>query len=284
MQHLWILFIFVYSFLKGTRDGMKKAAATKSSSDEILFFYSLIGFILIIPFSGNALSTPPLYIFYSFIKAAVVCTAWIFSYIAIKNMTVSLFGIMDMSRMIFSTLLGVFVLGEQMTVAKAVGVILVIAGLLLVNSHSDSPSGKASPGVFAAAMLNCIFNSVSGTMDKALMKNMEADQLQFWFMLFLLVLYSIILIVKKEKFSLSSLKGNYWIPLMSISLVFGDRLLFIANSSPASEVTVMTVIKQSSVLVSVLTGWIFFKEKHILFKLMCAFIILCGIFISIFWG
>ena len=71
---------------------------------------------------------------------------------------------------------------------------------------------------------------------------------------------------------------------MSISLVFGDRLLFIANSAPQSEVTVMTVIKQSSVLVSVLTGWIFFKEKHIAFKLLCAMIILCGIFISIFWG
>ncbi|MBR5506311.1 MAG: DMT family transporter [Clostridia bacterium] len=284
MQHLWILYIFIYSFLKGTRDGMKKAAAAKSSSDEILFFYSLIGFLLIIPFSSNALSTAPIYILYSFIKAAVVCSAWIFAYIAIKSMTVSLYGIMDMSRMIFSTMLGVFVLGEELTWAKVVGVILVIAGLLLVNSRSDSPSGKVRLGVLAAAMLNCILNSISGTMDKALMKNMAADQLQFWFMLFLLIIYGGILIVKKEKISLSSLKGNWWIPIMSISLVFGDRLLFIANSAPQSEVTVMTVIKQSSVLVSVLTGWIFFKEKHIAFKLLCAMIILCGIFISIFWG
>ena len=263
---------------------MKKAAAAKSSSDEILFFYSLIGFLLIIPFSSNALSTAPIYILYSFIKAAVVCSAWIFAYIAIKSMTVSLYGIMDMSRMIFSPMLGVFVLGEELTWAKVAGVILVIAGLLLVNSRSDSPSGKVRLGVLAAAMLNCILNSISGTMDKALMKNMAADQLQFWFMLFLLIIYGGILIVKKEKISLSSLKGNWWIPIMSISLVFGDRLLFIANSAPQSEVTVMTVIKQSSVLVSVLTGWIFFKEKHIAFKLLCAMIILCGIFISIFWG
>ena len=71
---------------------------------------------------------------------------------------------------------------------------------------------------------------------------------------------------------------------MSLSLVFGDRLLFLANASPESQVTVMTVIKQSSVIVTILTGWIFFKEKNILFKLMCALIILCGIFISIFWG
>lgn len=284
MQYLWIIYIFIYSFLKGSRDGMKKAALKKSSSDEILFFYSLIGFILIIPFSGNALSTPPIYIFYSFIKASVVCSAWIFAFAALKNMTVSLFGIMDMSRMIFSTLLGVVVLGEDMNIAKAVGVALVIAGLMLVNAKSDSPSGKIRLGVLSAALINCILNSISGTMDKVLMKSMEADQLQFWFMLFLLLIYGAILIVKKEKISLKSLRGNYWIPLMSISLIVGDRLLFIANGSPESEVTIMTVIKQSSVLITVLTGWIFFKEKNIAYKLMCAMIILCGIFISIFYG
>ena len=74
----------------------------------------------------------------------VVCSAWIFAFAALKNMTVSLFGIMDMSRMIFSTLLGVVVLGEDMNIAKAVGVALVIAGLMLVNAKSDSPSGKQS--------------------------------------------------------------------------------------------------------------------------------------------
>lgn len=282
--YLWIILVFIYSLLKGSRDGMKKAALKKSSSDEILFFYSLIGFILIIPFSSNALSTPPIYIFYSFVKAAVVCSAWIFAYIALKDMTVSLFGIMDMSRMIFSTFLGVVVLGESLSIAKAVGVILVIAGLLCVNTRSDAETGKVKFGVVIFAVLSCIFNSISGTMDKVLMKSMEADQLQFWFMLFLLVLYAAIIAVKKERISIKSIKRNYWIPLMSLSLVFGDRLLFLANASPESQVTVMTVIKQSSVLVTILTGWIFFKEKHILFKLMCALIILCGIFISIFWG
>jgi len=186
--------------------------------------------------------------------------------------------------MIFSTLLGVVVLGESMTVWKAVGVILVIIGLMLVNRKADSPSGKARVSIVAAALINCILNSVSGTMDKVLMNDMKPDQLQFWFMLFLLVLYGAIIIVKKERIRLSSLKGNYWIPLMSLSLVVGDRMLFAANAAPESEVTVMTVIKQSSVLITVLTGWIFFKEKNIMFKLLCASIILCGIFITIFLG
>ncbi len=282
MGNLWIIFIFIYSFLKGSREGMKKAALKKSSSSEILFFYTLIGFILTIPFSKDAFSLAPIYIFYVFLKSAVVCTAWIFAFIAIDKMSVSLYGITDLSRMVFSTLLGVIVLGESFTVQKAIGVILVIAGLMLANLKKTSSGTKEiTLPVLIAVLLNCFLNAVSGTMDKVLMKYMLSSQLQFWFMLFTTVIYGAILLVKREKISIKTLKTNYWVPLMSISLIIGDRLLFEANASPLSEVTVMTVIKQSSVIVTVLTGWLVFKEKHILYKMMCTLIVLSGIFIAL---
>ena len=64
--------------------------------------------------------------------------------------------------------------------------------------------------------------------------------------------------------------------------MIGDRLLFEANANPDSQVTLMTLIKQSSVIVTVLTGWLVFKEKNILYKLMCTLIVLTGIFIAVF--
>ena len=282
MKNLWIIFIFIYSFLKGSREGMKKAALRKSSSSEILFFYTLIGFILTIPFSKDAFSLAPIYIFYVFLKSAVVCTAWIFAFIAIDKMSVSLYGITDLSRMVFSTLLGVIVLGESFTLPKAIGVVLVITGLMLANLKKTSSGTKEiTLPVLIAVLMNCFLNAVSGTMDKVLMKYMLSSQLQFWFMLFTTVIYGVILLVRREKISIKTLKTNYWVPLMSISLIIGDRLLFEANKSPLSEVTVMTVIKQSSVIVTVLTGWLVFKEKHILYKMMCTLIVLSGIFIAL---
>ena len=282
MERIWILFIFIYAFLKGSREGMKKAALKKSSSNEILFFYTLVGFILTAPFSlQSALRTPPVYIFYSFIKAAVVCTAWIFAFLAIKKMSVSLYGIMDLARMVFSTTLGVLVLGEDFTLPKAIGVTLVIIGLLLVNLKKDTSSKGVTFTVLIAALLNCFLNAISGTMDKVLMKNMESSQLQFWFMLFMTIIYGIVILIRKEKISIKCLKTNYWIPIMSVSLIVGDKLLFEANANPLSQVTLMTVIKQSAVLVTVLTGWLVFKEKHIVYKLFCTSIVLSGIFIAL---
>lgn len=281
MENLWILFIIIYGLLKGSREGMKKAALKKSSSNEILFFYTLIGWLFTLPYLKEAFLLEPIYIFYSFLKAAVVCTAWIFAFSALKKMSVSLYGIMDLSRMVFSTMLGVFVLGESFTLQKAIGVILVITGLMLVNLKKNTESKGVTLPVLIAALLNCFFNAVSGTMDKVLMQHMESSQLQFWFMFFMTLIYGIVLLIRKEKISIKSIRTNYWIPIMSLSLIIGDKLLFEANANPASEVTVMTVIKQCAVIVTVLTGWLVFKEKHILYKLMCTGIVLIGIFIAI---
>lgn len=281
MEHIWILYIVIYSLLKGSRDGMKKAALKKSSAGEILFFYTLIGFVFTLPNIKEAFQLAPIYIFYIFLKSAVVCTAWIFAFLALKSMSVSLYGIMDLSRMVFSTMLGVFVLGESFTLNKAIGVMLVITGLMMVNAKKNSSSKAVTIPVLVAALLNCFFNAVSGTMDKVLMRYMQSTQLQFWFMLFMTVIYGVTLIIRKEKVSIKSIGTNYWIPIMSLSLIIGDRLLFEANKNPLSEVTLMTVIKQSSVIVSVLTGYFVFKEKNILYKLMCTMIVLLGIFVAL---
>jgi drug/metabolite transporter (DMT)-like permease len=120
-------------------------------------------------------------------------------------------------------------------------------------------------------------------MDKALMKDgqMTSGQLQFWFMFFMTIIYAITLVIHRKEINIKSLSRNYWIPLMSLSLVLGDRLLFEANASSFSEVTVMTVIKQSSVIVTVLLGWWIYKEKDIPYKLLCCSIVLAGIFTAV---
>ncbi len=281
MENTWIIFVFIYALLKSGREGMKKAATKKSSTNEILFFYTLIGLIMVIPFSKTAFDIEPIFIFYSFVKAAVCCTAWIFSLMAIKSMSISLYGIMDLSRMVFSTMLGVLVLGESLTGAKIAGMLLVITGLALVNTKKHTASGTMTLFSLTAVLLNCFFNAVSGVMDKIIMKSIDSNQLQFWFMFFMTIINGVILAVRKEKISFSSVKTNYWIPLMSLSLVLGDKLLFEANANPQSEVTLMTLIKQSSVIVTVLTGRFVFKEKDLLFKLLCTAIVITGIMIPL---
>ena len=60
-----------------------------------------------------------------------------------------------------------------------------------------------------------------------------------------------------------------------------DKALFIANGYPESQVTIMTMIKQSSVIIAILSGKFIFREKNILQKMICAAIIIIGILIGI---
>ena len=131
-----------------------------------------------------------------------------------------------------------------------------------------------------AAFISCMFNAMSGLMDKILTKDITSSQLQFWYMLFLLLYYVIYCIVTREKVSVKTFK-NGWVWILALLFVLADRALFIANGDVNSKVTVMTMIKQSSCIVTILGGKFVFKEKHVGYKILCAVIVVAGIIIAV---
>ena len=154
-------------------------------------------------------------------------------------------------------------------------------GEILQLSFISADNQQKTGAVFVIlAFISCIMNSLSGFMDKILMKNITSSQLQFWYMLFIVLYYSVYIIIKREKISLSVIK-NKWVMLLAVMFVIGDKALFIANGNPQSKVTVMTLIKQSACLVTIIGGKLIFNEKNITYKLFCAAIIIFGIVLGI---
>ena len=282
MSYIWVWLVLFYGLSKGVRDGLKKLAMKKSSFIEVLFLHSLLTFIFSIPFTENAFDISLLSYILIFIKSLVVFIAWMFSYKALAKMPLSYFGIIDMSRVMFTILFGIIVLGERLTFGGIIGLILVMLGLILVNvPKADAKEEKLNKKYLAIAICSCILNAVSGTMDKVYTKYVSPGQLQFWYMLFLTVLYLIYIMATKTEVSLSSIKTNPYIVVLSILLTLSDRALFMANSIPDSSISIMTLIKQSSILVTILFGKYVFKEKNILYRLICSLIIIAGIMIAV---
>ena len=112
------------------------------------------------------------------------------------------------------------------------------------------------------------------------MKDITSSQLQFWYMLFIVLYYALYILIKKEKIRLNVVK-NRWVWLLAVMFVIGDKALFIANANPASKITVMTLIKQSACIVTILGGKFIFKEKGITYKLFCALIVILGIVLGV---
>ena len=281
--------VIIYGLFKGVRDITKKKAMQISSTIEVLFVYTLLSFIMSAGLSFLPNEPSPFAMDFSRlwiigIKSSIIFIAWLCSFKAIKKLPIGFYGIMDMSRVIMAAVLSVVFLHETPTAFKLVGMALVLLGLLLVNLKSDGDDGKKANTVYILLVLvSCLMNAVSEILDKYLMGGvgLESGQLQFWYMLFLVALYLGYMLVSRTKINWKNIFTNYWLIIMSVLFVFGDKALFEACKYPDSSVITMTLIKQCSVLITIIGGRLVFKEKHTLYKLMCAGVIITGIVISV---
>ncbi len=281
---MWIALVLLYGVLKGVREIVKKKALSKNSTIEVLFMYTLLSFLIVLPDVKNAMGLELHFYFYIALKSFVIFLAWMCSFKAIKKMPISLYGVLDLSRVLFATLLGVAVMQEILGPYQILGLLLVSAGLLLLKYHPRSRQNGVSKAGEAVevryvvmAFASCLLNAVSGLLDKILMKDISSSQLQFWYLLFLTLFYLLFILVSRVPVNWGSAVRNQWVWLLSLLIVIADRALFMANGMDGSRITVMTLLKQSGCVVTILAGRFLFREKNTTHKLVCAAIIIAGI-------
>ena len=286
---LWIFLVLLYGILKGAREILKKKALEKNSTIEVLFVYTLLSFLIVLPDAGNAAGMELRFYFYIAAKSFVIFLAWMCSFKAIRKMPISLYGVLDLSRVMFATLLGVIVLHEVLSGYQVVGLLFVSAGLLLLKYRPRrgqwAETEQTSQGVglvyVVMAFASCMLNALSGLLDKILMRDISSAQLQFWYMLFLVLFYLLYILLTRTPVDLKSAVRNRWVWMLSILFVIADRALFIANGMPGSRITVMTLLKQAGCVVTILAGKYLFREKDTAHKMVCALIIIAGIVIGV---
>jgi drug/metabolite transporter (DMT)-like permease len=281
---MWVLLVLLYGVLKGVREVIKKKSLKSSTVMEVLITYTGLAFLMVTPDYKNAMGVIPTDLIWIAVKSFVIFLAWMFSFKAIDKMPISIYGVLDLSRVLFATLLGVFVLKETLSLPQMMGLILVCLGLVMLNRAkklSSYKSERVETVYVIIAIASCMLNALSGLLDKLLMKRVTSSQLQFWYMLFLLLFYLLYIIATKTRIRWLFTLKNYWIWLLSFLFIIADRALFIANGMDGSRVTVMTLIKQSGCLVTILAGKFIFKEKNISYKLVCAGVIIVGIVVGV---
>lgn len=289
---LWIWLVLLYGVLKGCREICKKKALLTCSPVEVLLVYSFAAFLLVCPDAPRATGLAPGFYLYIALKSFIIFIAWLCSFKAIRHLPLSYYGVLDLSRVLFASLLGLLVLHETMGLYNIIGLILVGTGLVMLRFRPDGKPAGSDAGELPStgpeisqpsrkfvlfALASCILNAVSGLMDKLLMQRINSSQLQFWYMLFLCLFYIAYALAARTKVNLKKAFSNKWIWLLALLFVIADRALFVANSMGASRVTVMTLLKQAGCIVTILAGKFIFREKDTGYKLVCAGVIIVGI-------
>ena len=203
---MWMLFVLNYGVLKGTREIVKKKSLQRSSVMEVLFFYTLFAFLFVCPDVKNAAQMDMHFLPAVAFKSFIIFLAWMCSFKAIKKMPISLYGLLDLSRVLFATLLAVIVQHEVLSGNQMIGLLLVCVGLLMLkrpkwsmvcrmqkkvreNSDIQTDDGTACtisekqknkeqqneehvPVILVLfALASCMLNAISGLLDKILTKD-----------------------------------------------------------------------------------------------------------------
>lgn len=281
----WIVFSILCAMCKGIYECSKKKAIEENSIYEVLAWFSLISFLLLALTTKIVWKIELVYIFFILIKSLFVVGSWILGMYALKRMSISLYSIFSLLKIVFSVILGIVFLGEEITITTLIGIIIVLFGMFLVNNISNNKEKKdVSLKIILILILSCLFAAISGFIDKKILVYVTNKQLQFWFLLFLSVIYWGILIVRNKgikKIKIGNIDKNYWIPIMALFFVVGDKFWFMSNEDPFSKLTLMTIINQSAIIEIIILGKFFFKEDKIIKKLLCSILIIFGVVLAL---
>ena len=297
---MWLVLAFLSAALLGFYDVFKKQALKGNAVVPVLTLNTLFCSLIFLPFVvlsavGRIEESSMFYVpvcgwavhKYIVLKAVIVLMSWLCGYIAIKNLPLTIVGPINATRPVMVLLGAIVVFGERLNIYQWIGVLLAILSFYLL-----SRSGKREGIDFRhnlwiiMAVLAAVFGAVSGLYDKYLLAPEESGGVGlnrmvvqsyftfYQFVMMLVVLYVInrlrhSIVEKVPSGRQSRLSGHtpfhwHWaIPLISIFLSVADFMYFYALSIPAALISVVSMIRRSSVLVSFTVGAIVFHEKNL---------------------
>lgn len=214
------------------------------------------------------------------LKAAIVLSSWICGYFGMKHLPITLVGPINATRPIIVLLGGLLVFGERLNIYQWIGVLIAILSFYLL-SRSGKKEGidfKHNKWVLLL-ILSTFFGAISGLYDKYLMGQYNNMFVQAWSNFYQVILMTIVLFTlwfPKRKSS-TPFRWRWSILLISVFLTLADYAYFYALTESASMISIVSMIRRSSVLVSFLCGAILFREKNLRSKAFDLLLVLIGL-------
>lgn len=201
------------------------------------------------------------------LKSAIVAVSWIFTFMAVKHLPVSLAGPVRSTAPFWTFLGAVMVFGERPTFGQVVGVGVTLGAFWLL-SWSGRREGVRFAGNrwIAYLLVGTLLGAVSGLYDKYLFGTLQfrAATVQAWFHIYLALLFLPLYVGWRNAWwppAGARFEWRWSIPCIGLALLVADYLYFQALREPAALVSVVTAIRRSSVLVSFAGGLWWFGEQ-----------------------
>ena len=297
---VWLLLAFLSAAFLGLYDALKKQALKANAVIPVLFLNTLICSLIFLPCIVLSAQTSLLdgSIFkvgqggwdmhrYIVLKAVIVLASWVLGYFGMKHLPLTIVGPINATRPVMVLVGALLFFGERLNVWQWVGVLLAVASFLLLSRSGrkegiDFRHDHWIYMIVGAALLGAI----SGLYDKYLMApaseggvGLDRMMVQSWYNVYQCAMMLVMLLLlwwpirRHQPFHWS------WAIIgVSIFLSAADFLYFYALSLPSSMISIVSMVRRGSVVVSFFCGALFFHEKNLKAKAFDLALVLLGMF------
>ena len=296
---MWLLLAFFSAALLGFYDVFKKKALRDNAVIQILFLNTVFSSLIFLPFILLSSSTHILAgsIFFVsqggwevhrfiLLKSLIVLSSWSFGYFAMKHLPLTIVGPINATRPVMVLVGALLVFGERLNGWQWIGVTLAVVSFLLLNKSGkkEGIDFKHNKWIYFL-VLAALLGAISGLYDKYLMASPQnggvgIDRMivQSWYNIYQMGIMGTMMFLLwwPTRKRTTPFHWDWAIVFISLFLCAADFVYFYALSLPGAMISIVSMVRRGSVLVSFLFGAVVFHEKNLKAKAFDLALVLLG--------
>lgn len=288
---MYLLYILYSAVFLAFYDLAKKASVRENAVLPVLLISTAFGslaFVLgsVLSGRGESLLTgfSSCVLTLGFIKGLIVASSWIFTFTALRTLPITIATPIRSSSPVLVFLFAMLLYGEVPSFVRAIGMALVFIGYLTFSwaGKHEGIDFLRNRAVWCA-FVGMVLSAFSALWDKYVfqVRALPVLSTQLVFQLSLVFIYAAILLVSRTgRFSLTAGHRFEWrrtIPLVGIFLAASDYLMFTGLAIPGAPVSVSSLVRRFSVVITFVLGALFFRERNLKRKSIALAFVLAGL-------
>ena len=283
---MWIILAFLSAALLGFYDVFKKESLKGNAVIPVLLLNTLFSSLIFLPFivlsSQNMISEGSMFYCapfewedqkYIILKSVIVLTSWLLAYFGLKHLPLTIVGPINATRPVMVLIGAMIIFAEHLNLWQWAGVIVALLGIELLKhtSKKEGISWARNKWIYFVFLANVI-GAISGLYDKYLMASPENGgvglnkmAVQSWYNIYQFFMMAAMLLFLwwPTRKNTTPFKWHWGIPLISVFLSCADFVYFYALGLDGAMISIVSMIRRGSVIVSFLCGAVIFHEKNL---------------------
>ena len=279
---MWLILAFISAVFLGFYDTSKKASLKDNAVLPVLFLNTVFSTLIFSPFLiEDMLGTgwPWKAHVMVMLKAVIVLSSWILGYFGLKHLPLTIVGPINATRPVLVLVGAMLIFGEQLNAYQWAGVLLAILSIFMMSraGKKEDIDFKSNKWIWCVAGAT-LMGAVSGLYDKFIMKSLSPIFVQSWFNFYQMIIMALVcgLLWYPKRHQTTPFRWSWAIPLISIFICVADFAYFTSLGEPDSMISVVSLVRRGSVIISFICGALIFRERNLKAKALDLLLILAG--------